>query len=83
MGRYQHHRARRPDATDTAPAPSAIEYRATTVGLEEQVFTIGSTQDAANFELVKDELGKHFSTQSCSDGAESTITFETLTEPIR
>ena len=54
MGRYQHRRARRPAATEPAPAPSATtEYRAPTVGLEDQVFTIGSMKDAAKFELVK------------------------------
>ena len=53
MGWYQHRRARRPAATDPAPAPSPSEYQAPTVGLEDQVFTIGSTKDAAKFELVK------------------------------
>ena len=64
MGRYQHRRARRPAATKPAPAPSATEYREPTVGLEDQVFTIGRTKDAAKFELVKKKLGKHFATQS-------------------
>ena len=54
MGQYQHRRARRPAATEPAPAPSATEYRAPRVGLEDQVFTIGSTKDAAKFELVKE-----------------------------
>ena len=82
MGRYQHFRARWPSVTEPAPAPSATEYRAPTVGLEDQVFTIGSTNDAAKFELVKEELGKHFSTQSWSDGADAAMAFETLTEPM-
>ena len=82
MGRYQHYRARRPATTEPAPAPSATEYRAPTVGLEDQVFTIGSTKDAAKFELVKEELGKHFSTQSRSDVADVAMSFETLTEPM-
>ena len=64
MGQYQHRRARRPAATEPAPALSATEYRAPTVGLEDQVFTIGSTNNASKFELVIEELGKHFSTQS-------------------
>ena len=73
MGQYQHHRARRPDATEPAPAPSATEYRAPTVRLEYQVFKIGSTKDAAKFELVKKELGKHFATQSWIDGADAAM----------
>ena len=80
MGRYQHRRARRTAATP--PAPSATEYREPTVGLEDQVFTIGSTKDAAKFELVREEMCKHSSTQSWSDGADSAMAFETLTEPM-
>ena len=49
--------------------------------MEDQVFTIGSTKDAAKFELVKEELGKHFATQSWSDGADAMMAFDTLTEP--
>ena len=49
--------------------------------MEDQVFTIGSTKDAANFELVKEELVKQFATQSLSDGADAAMAFETLTEP--
>ena len=82
MGRYQHLSARRPAATEPATAPSATEYRAPTVGLEDQVFTIGSTKDAAKFELVKEELGKHFAIQSWSDVADAAMAFETLTEPM-
>ena len=73
MGRYQHLRARRPAATEPAPAPSAREYRAPTVGLEDQVFTIDSTKDAAKFELLKKELGNHFATQSWSDGSDAAM----------
>ena len=62
-------------------APVATEYRAPTAGLEDKVFTIGSTLDAAKFETVKEELGKHFATQSWSDGADAAIAFETLVEP--
>ena len=82
MVRYQHRSARRPAATDPAPAPSATEYRAPTVGLEYQVFTIGITKDADKFELVKEELGKNFANQSWSDGSDAAMAFETLTEPI-
>ena len=79
MARYQHCRARRPSATEPAPAPSATEYRAPTFGLEYQVFTIGSTKDADKFELEKEQLGKQFATQSWSDGADAAMAFETLT----
>ena len=82
MGQYQHRRDRRSAATESAPAPSATEYRAPTVVLEDQVFTIGSTKDAAKSELVKEELGKHFATQSWSDGAGAAMEFQTLTEPM-
>ena len=82
MSRYQHRRARRPAATEPAPAPSVTEYRLPTVGLEDQIFTIGSTKDAAKFELVKEELGKHFATQSWIDVADAAMAFETLTEPM-
>ena len=50
--------------------------------MEYQVFTIGSTKDAAKFELVKEGLGKHFATQSWSYGADAAMAFETLTEPM-
>ena len=82
MVQYQHRRDRRPAATEPTPAPSATEYRAPTVGLEDHVFRIGSTKHAAKFELVKEELGKNFATQSWSDGSNVAMKFETLTEPM-
>ena len=83
MVRYHHRRARRPAAAEpTAAAPVTTEYRAPTVGLEDKVFTIGSALDAAKFETVKEELGKHFATQSWSDGADAAVAFENLTEPM-
>ena len=82
MGRYQHRRARQPAATEPAPAPSATEYRAPTVRLEDQVFTICIMKDAAKFELVKEELCKHFATQSWSNGADTAVAFNILTEPM-
>ena len=45
------------------------------------VFTIGKTKDAARFEVVKKELGKHFATQSWSDAADAVQGFEILEEP--
>ena len=38
--------------------------------------------DASKSETVKEELGKHFATQSWSDGADATAAFETLTQPV-
>ena len=83
MVRYHHRRLRRPAAAEpTAAAPVMTEYQAPTVGLEDKVFTIGSALDAAKFETVKEELGKHFATQSWSDGADAAAAFETLTQPV-
>ena len=82
MGRYQYRRGRRPAAVEPATkAPVTKEYQAPTVGLEGKAFSIGSTLDAAKFEMVKEELGKHFATQSWSDGADAAAAFETLTQP--
>ena len=50
--------------------------------MEDKVFTIGSALDAAKFETVKEELGKHFATQSWSDGSDAAAAFETLTQPV-
>ena len=81
MVRYHHRRARRPAAAEpTAAAPVTAEYQAPTVGLEDKVFTIGSALGAAKFETVKEELGKHFATQSWSDGADAAAAFETFTQ---
>ena len=46
------------------------------------VFTIGKTKDAARFEVVKEELGKHFATQSWSDAADAARAFKILVEPV-
>ena len=82
IGKYQNRRNRRSAAAEAAEkAPVATEYRAPTAGLEDKVFTIGSTLDAAKFETVKEELGKHFATQSWNDGADAAMTFETVTQP--
>jgi len=82
----QNRRYRRPtaQAESTAKALDAKEeeYRALTVGLEDKIFTVGTTTDAAKFEMVKDELGKHFATQPWSDGADAAMAFESLTEPL-
>ena len=81
MTRYQNWRARR-SAPQAEPAVKADtnEFRAPTVELEDKIFTIGTTADAAKFEVVKEELGKHFATQSWSDGVDASMSFDTLTE---
>ena len=61
--------------------PDTNAFRAPTVGLEDRIFTIGTTADTEKFEVVKEELGKHFATQSWSDGVDAAIAFDTLTEP--
>ena len=82
----QNRRYRRPAAQAESAAKALDakekEYRAPTVGLEDKIFTVGTTADAAKFEMVKDELGKHFATQPWSDGANAAIAFKTLTEPL-
>ena len=65
-----------------APDAKEKEYRAPTVGLEDKIFTVGTTADAAKFEMVKDELGKHFATQPWSDGADAAMAFETLIKSL-
>ena len=56
----QNRRFRRPaaQAEPVAESPDANEkeYYAPTVGLEDKIFTIGTTVDAAKFEMVKKEL---------------------------
>ena len=83
MTRYQNCRSRR-SASLAEPATKNSDtnaFRAPTVGLEEKIFTIGTTAAAAKFEVVKEELGKHFATQSWSDGVDNVVAFDTLTEP--
>ena len=50
------------------------------MGLEDKIFTIGTTADAAKFEVVKEELGKHFATQSWNDGVDTAVAFDKLIE---
>ena len=85
MPRNQNWRFRRL-AAQADPAVKSLdtsekEYRAPTVGLEDKTFTVGTTADAAKFEMVKEELGKHFTTQPWSDGVNAAMSFETLIEP--
>ena len=61
---------------------STTDYRAPTIGLEDQFFTFGKTKGAAKFEFVKEELGKHFATQTWNNGADAARSFETSKEPV-
>ena len=65
----------------TQDTMTIVASGAPTVGLEDKIFTIGTTVDTAKFEVVKEELGKHFATQPWSDGANAVIAIDTLTEP--
>ena len=58
------------------------EYRTPTVGLEDQVLTFGKVKYAAKFEVVKEEFGKHFSTQTCNNRSYAAQAFETSKDPI-
>ena len=73
---YQNRRSRRsaPLAEPATKVPDTNAFRAPTVGLEDGIFMIGSTADAAKFEVVKEELGKHFATQSWNDGVDAAVT---------
>ena len=79
-GNFYH--AKRSAAAVPASTTSTNDYRGPIVGLEDLVFTIGKTKDAARFEVVKEELGKHFATQSWSDAVDAAWAFEILEEPI-
>ena len=83
MTKYQNRRSRRsaPQAEPATKVPDTNAFRAPTVGLEDKIFTIGTTADAAKFEVVKEELGKHFATQSWNDGVDAAVAFDTLIEP--
>eukprot|EP00957_Ditylum_brightwellii_P066492 5047928-Ditylum_brightwellii.AAC.1 len=67
MPRNQNRRFRRPAVqTETSMKSQEIsvkEYCVPTVRLEDKIFTVGTTADATKFEIVKEELGKHFATQ--------------------
>ena len=83
MTRYQNRCSKR-SALPAEPAtkvPDTNAFRAPTVGLEDKIFTIGTTADAAKFEIVKEELGKHFATQSWNDGVDAAQAFDKLIEP--
>ena len=54
--------AKRLAAVASASSAGTNDYCAPTVCLEDMVFTIGKTKDAARFEVMKEELGKHFAT---------------------
>ena len=74
--------AKKPAAAVAYATTSTAQHRAPTVGLDNQVSTFGKAKDASMFEIVKEELGKHFSTQTWNNGADATQAFETLKEPV-
>ena len=82
MPRYNRRTRWSAAAEPAKKAPVTKEFLAPAVGLEDKVFTVGSTMDAARFEVVKKELDKHFATQPWSDGANVTMALYTLTEPL-
>ena len=59
MPRNQNRRFRQPAVpaeSTTKPDANEKEYRAPTVGLEDKIFTVGTTAGAAKFEMVKEEV---------------------------
>ena len=74
--------SRQPAAAASANTTITNECCEPTAGLEDMVFTIGKTKDFARFEVIKEELGKYFATQSWSDAADAARTFEVLVEPV-
>ena len=83
MTRYQNRCSKRSAqlAEPATKVPNTNAFWTPTVGLEDKIFTIGTTVDAATFEVVKEELGKHFVTQSWSGGVDAAVAFDTLIEP--
>ena len=61
---------------------STTKYHTPTVSLEDQVFTFGKAKYAAKLKVVKEELGKHFSTQTWINGSNAARAFETSKEPF-
>ena len=74
--------AKRSAAAAPASSASTNDYRAPTIGLEDMISTIGKTKDAVRFAVVKEELDKHFATQSWSDTADAARAFEIIEEPV-
>ena len=73
--------AKKPAAAVAYATTSTAQHRAPTVGLDNQVSTFGKAKDAAKFENFKEELGKHFSTQTWNNGAYAERAFETSKDP--
>ena len=66
----------------TSATTIKMEYYAPNVGLEDQVLTFGKAKYAAKLEIVKEKLGKTFSTQNWNNGADSAQAFDTSNEPV-
>ena len=82
MGRKDRNFYQTKKVAATSATKSMTEYRAPTVGLEDQVFTFVKLKDAAKFEVVKEELGKHFSTQTWNNVSDAARSFAALKEPV-
>ena len=76
------YQAKNPDVAADYSTTSMTEYCAPTVGLEDHVFTFGKAKYAAKLEIVKEKLGKTFSTQNWNNGADSAQAFDTSNEPV-
>ena len=61
---------------------STTKYHTPTVSLEDQVFTFGKAKYAAKFKVVKEELEKHFVTQTWNNRADAAQAFETSKERV-
>ena len=66
----------------TSTTTSTPEYCAPTVGLEDQVFNFGKAKDSAKLKVVKEELGKHFFTQTWNNVDDDARSFETSKDPV-
>ena len=58
------------------------KYRAPTPGLEDDVFAVGTAQDAANFEEVRRRLGRYVAVNFKNGGAMAQTAIERLEEPV-
>ena len=84
MGRpnIQLYHAKKPSSAAASATTRTTEYCAPTVGLEDQVFTFAKVKDATKFEVVKEELVKHFGTQTCNNGDDAARAFETSNDLV-
>ena len=50
--------------------------------MDDQIFTFGKKKYAAKFEVVKEEQGKNFPTQTWNNGSDAARAFDTSKEPV-